>query len=300
VIAVSFHLLRSNMQVGLICNHEDWEAMVGQSIFEAPPFNKWDISSLSQELRQSGTVTIEREYQNVQNKKLHLTIKFHALHGADGGFIGLIIVIDDLTEQKLMQSRLQDLNVELAHMSATDALTSLYNRRYLFTRLEELIRVTQTQKTSLGVLMLDIDHFKLLNDNFGHQYGDFVLKHYSKIVADHMKERDIAARYGGEEFCCVIVGKTHAELRGVAENIRMAVEGYDFSDDSGVRSDVRCSIGTAMQEDGGFEDPDSFIKAADDCLYFAKENGRNCVVDWKPGLSAPETQTGQTREESRD
>ncbi len=169
----------------------------------------------------------------------------------------------------------------IEHLSQHDGLTGLYNHRVFQERLRlELARRDRTPDP-LTLIMLDIDHFKQFNDNFGHQAGDTVLKELSQILVLQCRRvaTDICCRYGGEEFTIIMPGLTALNAAGVAERIRDAVERHPFS----VRkqsSDIKVtvSLGVACISGKDVITPEALIKKADEALYRSKENGRNCVT----------------------
>lgn len=160
----------------------------------------------------------------------------------------------------------------LAQKAQIDALTGLWNRRHFDQRFESELSLARRAKRSLAVCMLDIDHFKSINDNFGHPGGDEVLKQVSSLLADTIRAEDVVCRYGGEEFAIITpsVGEGAAAL---AERIRAAVEQMTIK--LGSRQiPVTISIGVAVC---GRDYSRTMIDLADAALYRAKQNGRNRV-----------------------
>jgi len=164
----------------------------------------------------------------------------------------------------------------IKEISITDELTGLRNRRFIMGRLhEEYQRAIRTGET-LGVMMLDLDHFKNINDTFGHSFGDLVLKTVSARMTAHVREYDMVGRIGGEEFLVVYPGVSPDGLVGLAERIRDAIGSGSISDgknDIAVTSSIGVTLMTA--EDGS---PDVLLARADSALYKAKESGRDRVV----------------------
>lgn len=176
----------------------------------------------------------------------------------------------------------------LERETVTDPLTGVFNRRYLDRRLSEEVASARRYGLPLSVLLLDIDHFKQINDRHGHQAGDQVLVTLGEIAVGELRESDILARYGGEEF---LVIAPHTPLLGatsVAERLRERIESHDFhlaDEPGGIRGiRVTASIGVASLGDG-VEDKERLIHAADENLYRAKQEGRNRVIAGAP--SAP-------------
>ncbi len=164
----------------------------------------------------------------------------------------------------------------LLAMATTDGMTGLYNFRYLKEALgEECHRVHTGQATPFCVLICDIDHFKKLNDNFGHQTGDLVLKNAAAILKNSVRGGDLVARYGGDELLVLLRNIPLESACVVAEKIRANIADMELSC-HGQRLEVTVSLGVAQFKPGA-DDPARLIENADKCLYFAKENGRNRV-----------------------
>ncbi len=190
--------------------------------------------------------------------------------------------------RKRFQERLRS-NYEISlSMALTDPLTGLYNRRYLEVHLQKLLNTNETRRKKLGLLMLDIDHFKIVNDTYGHNVGDEVLKEYSQRLADSVRSFDLVSRLGGEEFVILLPDVTPGRAHSIAERLRTAIADTPFKCDvPGGRLDVTTSIGGAIIESGGHTSTE-VLKRADDALYEAKNNGRNCVVFEGTGKLDPE------------
>jgi two-component system cell cycle response regulator len=163
-------------------------------------------------------------------------------------------------------------------MAVTDALTGLHNRRYLETHLATLAEQAATRGKPLAVMMLDIDFFKSINDTYGHDAGDDVLREFALRIRKSIRGIDLACRYGGEEFV-VVMPETNAQVASmVAERLRRAVAGEPFAIEKGARQiDVTISIGLSALERKG-EPIADVLKRADTALYSAKREGRNRVV----------------------
>ncbi|MDX1694239.1 MAG: diguanylate cyclase [Ketobacteraceae bacterium] len=182
----------------------------------------------------------------------------------------------DLDEKVTKRTEaLQKANEQLLEASITDGLTALLNRRHFDEIFDNEFRSAYRQKKPIAVLMMDIDHFKQLNDNYGHQFGDRCLKQVAEhIVQCLSRPPDICARYGGEEFVVVLPNTPLEGAVHVAESIRKTIEESTFADDDQA-IDITISIGVASTVPATPESQDSLMKLADDCLYRAKRNGRN-------------------------
>ncbi len=177
----------------------------------------------------------------------------------------------NIAEMKFLLTGLFDRVLEVE--SGRDSLTRLLNRRYLPTILMREVTFARRNGTPFAVLLLDIDHFKRINDSYGHASGDMVLQQAADRVSASVRIGDFVFRYGGEELLIVLVEVTPAQARQVAENIRerFQAEPFRISDEASIP--VSVSIGIASY--GGHPDYEKVIGDADDALYRAKENGRN-------------------------
>lgn len=166
-------------------------------------------------------------------------------------------------------------NEDLERLSITDGLTGLYNRRHLMDSLENEARRTRRSKQPFAILLLDVDHFKDVNDSYGHQVGDDVLARIGSILGTSIREVDIAGRYGGEEFMLILLGTGIDGAITAAERIRDRIEKHSFVFRTHSIS-ITVSIGAAqLPEDG--DTPERVLAAADGALYEAKHTGRNRV-----------------------
>jgi diguanylate cyclase (GGDEF)-like protein len=166
---------------------------------------------------------------------------------------------------------------QMQQLAALDALTGVYNRRFGDRRIrEEFGRAVRVQ-APLSLLMLDIDHFKTVNDAYGHMVGDKVLVAVAQTVMGAIREGDVLVRYGGEEFLCVLPGASRHDVGLVADRIRVLVSDAVVRN-SGQELRVTVSVGTASYPNGSVADAEQLIKLADEAMYEAKATGRNRVV----------------------
>jgi diguanylate cyclase (GGDEF)-like protein len=164
----------------------------------------------------------------------------------------------------------------LRNMAIRDGLTGIFNRRYLLDTLQREVAYALRLRHALSAVMFDIDHFKRINDNFGHAAGDAVLKTLAKSLSEGLRAYDIFARYGGEEFVILLRGTAVDNALIFAERIRKRTEELTIVHD-GKPIPVTISIGVAALDPDQAQHPDSLIKEADRYLYEAKRRGRNRV-----------------------
>ncbi len=202
--------------------------------------------------------------------------------------IGIIIVMirQNLTllDNKELMKKLKHANEELTKLNfiteidaRTDFLTGLYNRRCIQDVIEKLIEKAQDEGQEFSVLMIDIDYFKRVNDEYGHEAGDFVLKELSVILKRNMRSKEIIGRYGGEEFIGLLPEVNKAGAKLVAERLRKEINHHDFIFDE---KKIRISVSVGVSQFKMKEDQDmaSVVKRADNALYEAKNKGRNRTV----------------------
>ncbi|HHW13597.1 MAG TPA: diguanylate cyclase [Firmicutes bacterium] len=167
---------------------------------------------------------------------------------------------------------------QVKRLSVTDGLTKVYNRRHLEERLEEEFRRSLRHKSHLTAVMLDIDHFKRINDVYGHQAGDAVLRHLMELCRQVTRSSDVIGRYGGEEFMVLLPETDLVGGKCVAERLRKLVESQTFTTDKGPIH-ITISLGLCTMPAEGIDTPQQLVKGADEALYRAKQTGRNrtCV-----------------------
>ena len=156
------------------------------------------------------------------------------------------------------------------------SLTGLWNRRVLLERLDIEVERARRFGTPLSVIMMDIDHFRQINDSHGHATGDAVLRNIGGIVRDELRQVDVAGRYGGEEFCIVLPGTPHAGGVTLADALRQEIEHFVHVHEAQSLS-ATASFGLASLRIGAEDDATALLKAADDALHRAKRNGCNRV-----------------------
>lgn len=177
---------------------------------------------------------------------------------------------------KILQDELRRSNRLLLELSQTDPLTRLCNRRSLTEMLDSELNRCQRNLAPCSLIMCDIDHFKQVNDTYGHQHGDEVLVIIADLLREHLRPYDLAARYGGEEFCLVLPETTLQEAMVVAGRIRQRVEKFAFGGDL-QELKITISLGVATLSGGSTKTEDELIRLADEALYLAKNNGRNRI-----------------------
>lgn len=183
--------------------------------------------------------------------------------------------LQDQLDQK--NRELEVANKKLRQLSITDGLTGLFNHRHVHELLHEEFERSKRSGEPIAVAMLDLDHFKRINDTYGHPTGDVILFETAHLLRETAREIDMPGRYGGEEFIAILPNTAEEAAAHFAERVRERVEQHTYRDDATeVRMTVSC--GVAASPGDGIDSPASLLKRADEALYAAKESGRNRMV----------------------
>lgn len=222
------------------------------------------------------------------------TVTLHDMGSKNGTFVnnkkiegpvplnkGDIVKIGNLAFRFIPKGDPERLTYDKLNLDAnTDGLTGCYNKAYFNNACDLEVKKSKATGQPLSVILFDLDHFKYLNDNFGHDAGDFVLKELSSVIrSGGVRDKDIFARYGGEEFVILLPETNLKQCFEIAERLRKLVEDHNFIYD-GKKLPVTASIGTADFRPGVESGTDLF-KRADQAVYISKKNGRNQVNFYK-------------------
>ncbi len=229
---------------------------------------------------------------NVAGKMFRYGVNTSPIAGDDNTVRGVLITLSDLTEverkRRELETALSSLretqqeitrkNSELFQLATRDSLTNVLNRRAFFEAFDSIFAEAHLSQAALGCIMVDIDHFKSVNDNFGHSMGDSAICYLVSVMQTHARDTDLVGRFGGEEFCILIPGGSLTETIRMAEKIRISVEnGEDASFLE--QFQITASFGVAALP-AEVNSPQELLDRADRALYYAKENGRNLVASW--------------------
>jgi two-component system chemotaxis response regulator CheY len=202
------------------------------------------------------------------------------VHGLEAGADDYIIKPfnpEELKYRLKIGERIIDLEERILGLARIDYLTGLLNRRAFMERLEAEISRAQRETTSLGIIIVDLDFFKRVNDSYGHQTGDRVLQNVARCLQQSCRRYDFAGRYGGEEFILGFPGVTNKGIQDIADRVCKSISQCETEDTTQSQPIiVTASLGAACLED--YPDADQLISAADNALYQAKREGRDKVV----------------------
>ncbi len=190
----------------------------------------------------------------------------------------LLVRVRSQLKRRRYTEQLRDSVEQSMELAITDSLTGLYNRRYMEGHIAPLVEKAANRGKEISLIILDIDHFKAVNDTYGHDVGDEVLKEFSKRILQNIRGIDLACRFGGEEFVLVMPDTDLSFAFMIGERIRQCIASsvFNVSVDNG-SLELTCSVGVACLEQLD-DTPGSILKRADQALYRAKNDGRNRVV----------------------
>ncbi|MBX2809363.1 MAG: EAL domain-containing protein [Cellvibrionaceae bacterium] len=208
-----------------------------------------------------------------KHKKRHWAELRVSASRIDGQSPTLTICLNDITKRKFAQEQLE-------YLAMHDSLTGLFNRHYFETTLERWCIDMQAQQQLHGLVYIDLDYFKVINDTFGHHKGDEVLREVSQLIKTCIRGSDILCRIGGDEFAILLHSISVEQIKRIAAKVQAVVSDYSFQSGNRV-VDIGCSIGISVV-DGSSETAEEYLMKADIALYVAKRRGRNIVHFYNP------------------
>lgn len=264
------------------------EEMTGRKCYEvihregAPCRDSHVICPMPAVFERGETVKVLHTHSDVAKNERHMEITASPLKDRSGETFAMVETYRDIMEKKVddalvnLVQKLNEAQTHLKHMADTDELTGLKNRRSIMERLEEEFQRAKRSHRPLSLIMLDIDHFKRINDAHGHLFGDFVLKMIALRIKDSLRKHDILGRVGGEEFLIVAPDSGAEESVHVAERVRRSISAKPIGDKTaevGATLSAGVTVMTAQDESA-----DAVFSRADTALYKAKDEGRNLVA----------------------
>lgn len=234
-----------------------------------PAFTVWEQRPYLVRFKNYQPITGQEEFM-YQNTTLL------PLRSTDSKINHICLVIYDVTDVATNRHQLQAANAQLQQLSRTDRLTGLYNRGYWEESLKVAYARHQRYGNATSLVMLDIDHFKQVNDTYGHQAGDKVIEQVARLIREHERETDVAGRYGGEEFGVVLSDTDKIGGSVFAERLRKAVEGLEvLHNGQSIRFTISLGVADLSQPSINYAD---LIAWADHALFASKKAGRNRVT----------------------
>ena len=199
----------------------------------------------------------------------------------------LVARVKSLLRTRFLLDELREKNTLLERLAVTDELTGLYNRRHFFDTVKEQMALGLRHNFKIACLLMDIDHFKKINDTHGHIAGDDVLRKVGSLLNSCKREGELLARFGGEEFIMCLFNTDSASVLRAAERFRQLIKSFEFSSNNHPKLHVTVSIGVAIYPQAAIITIDELIKAADNALYRSKVEGRDRVslYEWTPQTS---------------
>lgn len=274
-----------NVQTDETILNERSAEMIGYTLDELIPVTSrtWLEHAHPDDLKQSEELLIkhfrgESEYFEFENRMKHKNGKWVWILNRgkviewdnESKPVRMFGIYMDITEKKEMYEKIQELSIR-------DPLTNIYNRRYVFERMESIVSEFHRESKNFTVSIIDIDHFKNVNDSFGHQAGDLILKEFSAIISSNLRPYDLLGRYGGEEFIIVSLNVNKEQTRSRVERILNIIRDKVFLfNENEIRITFSCGITESYELD--VVSVSALVETADDRLYEAKNSGRNKVV----------------------
>jgi diguanylate cyclase (GGDEF)-like protein len=249
---------------------QDWFVRKAESVFllKNKAFTIWEQRPYLFKFNSYRPVTGSSDF-------MYQNSTFIPLFSSTGEVSHLCLLVYDVTDNAVHKMSLEKANEELAILSQTDGLTQLFNRSHWENCLQaEYKRWTRSEHSS-SLVILDIDHFKNVNDTYGHVVGDEVIRHLSTSIREHVRETDISGRYGGEEFVILLADTPLKNAYVFAERLRRVIEATTIKYND---IDLKYTISLGIAEiDQTIKSYEAWIECADAALYHSKENGRNKV-----------------------
>ncbi|MBQ0711589.1 MAG: sensor domain-containing diguanylate cyclase [Porticoccus sp.] len=283
----------SKSLIGKKSTEFDWEIDSGDiAEMELP----WLSVLGGKEVSQGIPLRLNIEQKDTLIHSYTFTVNCSPITTSDEGVRGVLVTFDDITELEIKNEELRKTldklkhtqrevtrqNQELQVLANMDSLTNVLNRRAFFAGLETVFEQSRELGQVLSFIMVDIDHFKTVNDRYGHAVGDVVIKLLAKILSEESRPNDLVGRFGGEEFCVVLPGATQEAGVCVAERMRVIIESLSPPELKGTSITSSFGVSTLTDEITDFNE---LVVKADDALYVAKENGRNRVIFWSDSMA---------------
>jgi diguanylate cyclase (GGDEF)-like protein len=253
---------------------EDWFRRKADSVFllRTPAFTTWEQRPYVFRFKNYRPITGTAEF-------MYQNVTLIPLVSADGQIKHVGVIVYDVTDIAVNRTDLEIANAKLETLSRTDRLTQLNNRGYWEERLTEEFRRYQRTRSACSLIMFDIDHFKRVNDTYGHQAGDEVIRTTARVLRENVRTTDVVGRYGGEEFGVVLIDTPADSAMVLAERLRTKIEALTVRhEEQEIRYTISLGIAQVCEETEHYK---HWIECADQALYEAKHSGRNRSIVYK-------------------
>ena len=250
---------------------EDWFKRKAESVFllNCRSFTTWEQRPYLIKFKNYRPITGPADF-------MYQNVTLIPLTSVDGSVNHIGIIIYDVTDNAISSSELEKANDTLQALSRTDHLTRLHNRGYWEERLKEEFLRSKRTRQPCSLILFDIDYFKDVNDEYGHQAGDEVIRITAEQVRERVRATDIPGRYGGEEFGIVLIDTTAESARFLAERLRKSIESLTIEyDKNEINFTISLGVAEISEEMRHYKE---WLEYADQALYSAKDSGRNLVV----------------------
>ncbi|HLA33520.1 MAG TPA: diguanylate cyclase [Rhodocyclaceae bacterium] len=240
-------------------------------VLKTPSFSSWRQRPYLFRFKASPVLAGEAEF-------MYQDVSIFPIHDESCTVQGACVVIHDMTELAnavRLLDQTQDRALDLEELNQRDSLTGIYNRKFFDEQITQGVLSSRRHNWPLSMAMIDIDHFKLINDTYGHPGGDMVLRHLAARLQSMLRASDTFCRYGGEEFALILPHVAQHDARSLLDRLRLAIENLVIDLPDGGQVSVTVSVGVAQLQEG--QTSGHLVSCADEALYESKHAGRNRV-----------------------
>ena len=242
-------------------------------------------------IEQKALVTAEHSYPDSQGAPAHLRYCLSPISGAGGEISDIMVIVEDLTDLKRTENALRERERRLRDQALRDDLTGLYNRRYLFQSLAELVKDAKTTDAPVSLIFMDLDNFKQVVDTHGHLNGSRAIREVGRTIDHCLQAPSYAVAYAGDEFVVILPGQDQDQAFQKASEIRSRIKDTVYALDHGIKVRLQASFGVATFPQHA-ENFNALIAAADQALFSIKEAGKDAISISPPKGVSPKVSWG--------